>query len=131
MSKARILVADDDLALREMMRLSLEKEGYEVSAAADAASLARLAAERTFDLVVSDIYLGDGTAIDLLSTLAETNPRAEVILVTAQGTVETVAAAEEAAALHRDDQLVGVELAPIHRDGYLPRGSDHLVAGTV
>ncbi len=96
MSKATILVADDDAALREMMRLSLEKEGYEVSAAADAAAVARLLAERTFDLVVSDIYLGDGTAIDLLSTLEETNPRARVILVTAQGTVETVAAAREA-----------------------------------
>ncbi len=96
MSRARILVADDDVAMREMMRLSLEKEGYEVSAAATAAAVARLLAEGPFDLVVSDIYLGDGTAIDLLATVGEKSPRAKVILVTAQGTVETVAAAREA-----------------------------------
>jgi len=103
---ARILVADDDLALREMMRLSLSKEGYDVTAAADAAGVERaLAGEsddeggersKPFDLVVSDIYLGDGTALDLLARVEETHPGVPVILITAQGTVETVAAAREA-----------------------------------
>jgi len=92
----KILVADDDLTLREMMRLALTKEGYEVTAASDAATLDRLLGEDHFDLVVSDIYLGDGTAIDLLGRLHETHPDTPVILVTAQGTVETVAAARQA-----------------------------------
>ncbi len=91
-----ILVADDDLALREMMRLALSKEGYEVTSAGDAAAVDRALGEGSFDLVVSDIYLGDGTALDLLSRVHDTNPRAPVILITAQGTVETVAAAREA-----------------------------------
>jgi len=92
----KVLVADDDLALREMMHLALTKEGYEVTAAGDAATLDRLLGEDHFDLVVSDIYLGDGTAIDLLGRLHETHPDTPVILVTAQGTVETVAAARQA-----------------------------------
>jgi DNA-binding NtrC family response regulator len=92
----RVLVADDDLALREMMRLALSKEGYDVIAAGDAASVDRALGETSFDLVVSDIYLGDGTALDLLSRVRETNPDAPIILITAQGTVETVAAAREA-----------------------------------
>ena len=115
MTKAasRILVADDDLALREMMRLALSKEGYAVTAVADAAAVERaLTGEGTregggvasaddrspgrFDLVVSDIYLGDGTALDLLSRVEETNPGTPVILITAQGTVETVTAARDA-----------------------------------
>ena len=112
MTKAasRILVADDDLALREMMRLSLSKEGYDVTAVADAAAVERaLRGEGgddgggegargagRFDLVVSDIYLGDGTALELLARVEETNPGTPVILITAQGTVETVTAAREA-----------------------------------
>ncbi len=98
MTKApsRILVADDDLALREMMGLALTKEGYDVTAVADAAAVERVLNGDRFDLVVSDIYLGDGTALDLLSRVKETNPGAPVILITAQGTVETVAAAREA-----------------------------------
>ena len=46
--------------------------------------------------MVSDIYLGDGTALDLLARVEETNPGTPVILITAQGTVETVTAAREA-----------------------------------
>jgi len=105
----RILVADDDLALREMMRLSLSKEGYDVTAVADAAAVERAllaagtdgaegsrARDGRFDLVVSDIYLGDGTALDLLSRVEETHPGTPVILITAQGTVETVTAARAA-----------------------------------
>jgi DNA-binding NtrC family response regulator len=89
-------VADDDLALREMMRLALSKEGYEVTAAGDAAAVDRALDDGAFDLVVSDIYLGDGTALDLLARVRETHPDAPIILITAQGTVETVAAAREA-----------------------------------
>ena len=49
-----------------------------------------------YELVVSDIYLGDASAIDLLDEIQTTNPGAAIILVTAQGTVETAAAASAA-----------------------------------
>ena len=91
-----VLVADDDPALLEMMRLALVKEGFRVSAAASTAAARGLLADRAFDLVVSDIYLGDGTGIELLDDVRAANPDAVVILVTAQGTVETAAAAHHA-----------------------------------
>ncbi len=91
-----VLVADDDPALLEMMRLALAKEGHRVAAAVSAAAARELLAERTFDLVVSDIYLGDATGIDLLDDIRAASPDAAVILVTAQGTVETAAAAHHA-----------------------------------
>jgi two-component system response regulator AtoC len=92
----RILVADDDPALLEMMALTLSKEGFDVSRARSAAEARALIGSETFDLVISDIYLGDGTAIDLLDDLRTAHPAATVILVTAQGTVETAAAASAA-----------------------------------
>jgi DNA-binding NtrC family response regulator len=91
-----ILVADDDTALREMMALTLSKEGYAVRSAASAAEARELIAGQSFDLVVSDIYLGDATAIDLLAEIQSANPEAAIILVTAQGSIETAAAASAA-----------------------------------
>lgn len=58
-----ILVVDDDVALREMMSMTLKKEGFDVVSAASVAQARTLIAHTSFDLVVSDIYLGDGTAI--------------------------------------------------------------------
>jgi len=92
----RILVADDDPAMLEMMRLTLTKEGFQVESAATAAEARTLLERGAFDLIVSDIYLGDATAIDLLEHIRTTNADAAVILVTAQGTVETAAAANQA-----------------------------------
>jgi DNA-binding NtrC family response regulator len=91
-----ILVADDDTALREMMALTLSKEGYAVSSAASAAEARELIGGQSFDLVVSDIYLGDATALDLLTEIQSANPETAIILVTAQGSIETAAAASAA-----------------------------------
>jgi len=95
---ASILVVDDDTALREMMTMTLSKEGYQVTAAGSAAAAREALAAVSFDLVVTDIYLGDGTGIDLLTACRELAPEAKVILVTAHGTVETAARAEASGA---------------------------------
>jgi DNA-binding NtrC family response regulator len=93
---ARVLVADDDPALLEMMSLTLRKEGYDVSSAASARELRELIEGGPFDLVVSDIYLGDATAVELIDEIRAVDSEAAIILVTAQGTVETAAAASAA-----------------------------------
>lgn len=92
----RTLVVDDDSSLLEMMRLTLTKEGHEVQTASSAAEARKVLAESDFDLVVSDIYLGDDSAIDLVDQIRSSNPDAPIILVTAQGTIETAAAARAA-----------------------------------
>lgn len=91
-----VLVADDDPALLEMMRLALAKQGYRVTTAASAAEARAHLTAVAFDLVVSDIYLGDGSGIDLLEDIHAADPATAVILVTAQGSVETAAAAHHA-----------------------------------
>jgi DNA-binding NtrC family response regulator len=93
---AKVLVADDDPALLELMSMTLRKEGFEVSTAATATEARRLIAAGSFDLVVSDIYLGDATAIELLDEIQAHDPDVAIILVTAQGTIETAAAARAA-----------------------------------
>ncbi len=91
-----VLVVDDDTALREMMALTLKKEGYEVLTAGSAGEARSVLSRSAFDLVVSDIYLGDGTGIELLEDIKSAGADTAIILVTAQGTIETAAAAREA-----------------------------------
>jgi DNA-binding NtrC family response regulator len=92
--KQRILVVDDDDAMREMMALALGKEGYRVTSARSVAEADLALTERSFDLVVADIYLGDGTGLDLVDTVTNGHNDTRVILVTARGTVETAASAQ-------------------------------------
>ncbi len=91
--RPKILVVDDDTAMREMMKLSLGKEGFDVSAAASSADALDAVASGAFDVIVTDIYLGDGTGLELLEHCRTHSPHAKVILVTAHGTIETAASA--------------------------------------
>jgi len=94
--KLRVLVLDDDPSLLEMMRLTLVKQGFEVAAGASARQARELLEQAEYAAVVSDIYLGDASAIELLDEMRQHSPDAAIILVTAQGTVETAAAASAA-----------------------------------
>ena len=89
----RILVVDDDTAMRELMSLALGKEGFVVSTAASSADAVKAITPDAFDLMVTDIYLGDGTGLELLEHCQQVCPGARVILVTAHGTVETATSA--------------------------------------
>ena len=93
MARAKILVVDDDTAMREMMALALSKEGFEVRAAASSRAAEEAVSKGAFDVIVTDIYLGDGTGIELLERCRTQCPEARVILVTAHGTIETAASA--------------------------------------
>ena len=133
MARSKILVVDDDTAMREMMALALGKEGFNVHPAASADEARQAVGSTTFDLIVTDIYLGDGTGLELLEHCHEACPEAKVILVTAHGTIETAASARRLgvfdylakpfevdalvkrvrAALHRpSDRVAEVELGP-------------------
>jgi DNA-binding NtrC family response regulator len=88
-------VVDDDTAMREMMTLALSKEGFEVRSAASAEDAMNALAESRFDIIVADIYLGDGTGLDLLEHCRSQCPDSKVILVTAHGTIETATSARQ------------------------------------
>ena len=89
--KHRILVVDDDDAMREMMSLALAKEGYRVERAASAADGIAALRETEYDLVIADIYLGDGTGLDLVDAIEDRQTDTRTILVTARGSMETAA----------------------------------------
>ena len=89
----RILVVDDDLAIREMVAMTLEKSGYQVERADGFAAARTLLRGRRPDLVVSDIYMPGGTGLDLLNEVQELPDPPPLILMTAKGSIETAALA--------------------------------------
>ncbi|WP_243317113.1 sigma-54-dependent transcriptional regulator [Geothrix paludis] len=90
---AEILVVDDDLAIREMVAMALEKRGYRVMRAEGLTPAVAALRDRRPDLVVSDIYMPGGTGLDLLKALQAFDDPPPLILMTAKGTIETTAQA--------------------------------------
>ena len=86
-------MVDDDTAMRELMQLSLSKEGFNVRAAASSTDALDAASGDDFEVIVTDIYLGDGTGLELLEHCRHHCPGAKVILITAHGTIETATSA--------------------------------------
>jgi len=89
---ARVLVVDDDLAIREMVAMALSKAGFETLRAGSVAEARRRLAEKP-QLVVSDIYMPGEDGLALLAEIREMADPPAVILMTARGSVETAALA--------------------------------------
>lgn len=87
---ARILVVEDDQSLREVLRMFLGKAGHDVTVAGNGEKAVKtLSNDDEFDLVVTDLKLGELSGIDVLTCSKEHYPQTEVILMTAFSTVET------------------------------------------
>lgn len=90
----RVLLVEDDAALRDTLRRSLEMDGYESEVAASAKEAITRARERHFDLIVTDYNLGPGrNGLFLLSHLKKTGCGIPTILMSAyrEGRVEDAA----------------------------------------
>ena len=80
-----ILVADDDAAIRSLLRDFLEEEGYQVTEATSGQEALASLQEGNHDLVLLDVRLPGMTGLDVLKQLREKEGEVPVILVTAFG----------------------------------------------
>jgi len=78
-----ILVVDDELSMRQFLKILLEKEGYRIVTAANGAEAIDIAATDTIDLVVSDIRMPGINGLELLAILKAKTPALPVIMITA------------------------------------------------
>ena len=91
--KNRILVVDDEPSMREMLAIMLFKEGFEVLVAESRAAAAKVFAQGTVDMVITDVKLPDGDGIEILRHVKSASPQTVVIVMTAFGSTETAVAA--------------------------------------
>jgi two-component system response regulator HydG len=85
----KILVVDDQRNMRTTLALMLRSAGYEVDEAADGAKGKDLGAGGAYDVVITDLRMGDDDGIDVLRGIKEAQPNTEVIVMTAYGTIES------------------------------------------
>jgi len=85
----KILVIDDEAALRHMLRLVLEREGYSISDAANGVeALARLHQEN-FDLILCDVRMPEMDGLTFLRQAMKGIPAPTVIMMSAYGTIDS------------------------------------------
>ena len=84
----RVLVVDDEPAVREVLAVRIQGWGYAVRTAADMPETERQLREFVPDVVISDVVLGDTSGLDLLKRLKAGDPRRPVILITAHGSID-------------------------------------------
>lgn len=84
----KILIVDDEHAIRRTLCLLLEAERYKVLTAASAEEARARIAEERIDLIILDLCLGDDDGIALLKRTRETCADAECIIMTAFGSIE-------------------------------------------
>ena len=116
--KTRILIIDDDIGFRDLLRIHLSAAGYEVQVAEDGVTGGRALLAQTPDLIVSDLNMPFLDGFELLSLLhsdAET-AKIPVILLSGRSDGDTMAKAVELGAadfltkpVTRDQLLESIE----------------------
>ncbi len=94
----RILVVEDKASLRELLRKVLTAEGWEAVTASSAEEAAVLLREGAFHVVVTDLKLPGQDGHWVLSEAKRLDPKIEVIVLTAYGSIESSVRAVKAGA---------------------------------
>src|SRR6185436_17250598 len=84
----KILVVDDEPAMRRSLAIMLRREGYTVGEAPDGGLAVEYVDRDTVDLVIADLRMNGVSGLDVLRHVKRAHPDVEVILMTAYGTIE-------------------------------------------
>ena len=86
----RILIIDDEAAIRDSLETLLTLEGFTVTMAEEGNSGLDLLAREEFDLLLLDLSLPGESGMDLLPRIKASHPQLPVIMITAYGAVANV-----------------------------------------
>jgi DNA-binding NtrC family response regulator len=86
--RMRILIVDDEAAMREVLEIRLQEWGFEVFLAEDGEAGKEMSESCDPDIVLSDIIMPQYSGMDLLRILRSGNPFRPIILMTAQATID-------------------------------------------
>jgi DNA-binding NtrC family response regulator len=105
----RLLIVEDERSIRLALSGLLRREGYEVEQAEDGAEAIRRLAAEPFDLVLTDLALGEGASgMDVLRTVRAEQPATPVVMITAHGS-----------------EKIAVEAMKLGAEDYVPKPFDN------
>ena len=82
MDHNKILVVDVDAIILDLMKASLDTMGYKVTKASSADMASGALRVQRFDLVVTDLHLGEYNGIGVLQNVKTSNPLTQVVIIT-------------------------------------------------
>src|ERR1700754_3990861 len=85
----RILFADDEAHLRELMQMELPRLGHEVTVCPDGTAAIRALEKGTFDAALLDLKMPGLTSIEVLGKIRQLSPETQVVILTGHATVDT------------------------------------------
>ena len=101
---SRILLAEDDDAVRDLLKTALERDGFEVIAVANVCDALRCIATENFDALLSDLHMphaGDGFTV--VSAMRHTHPQAATLVLSGYPAIDE---ALSAIRLQADEVLI-------------------------
>ncbi len=85
----RVLIVDDDVSLRSLMRRQLENGGYAVAEADDGTNIAELFDREQIDLVISDVVMSSRGGVHVARDVRQIRPGVPIIFVTGMLSVDS------------------------------------------
>lgn len=88
-SDFKILIAEDDEIVRDVMVRFLQDEGYSIFTANDGVSAIKLLRVEEIRLVLTDLRMPGADGMEVLRNAVQINPKTAVVILTAYGTLDT------------------------------------------
>jgi two-component system response regulator AtoC len=88
-TSAHLLVVDDDPITINLLKEVLSKEGYDVTTALSGEEAIARGTDNLFDIVITDVRMGDKDGMEVLRSFKKIAPETTVIMITAFGSIET------------------------------------------
>ena len=81
----KILVADDEEGIRNLVSHWLERDGYTLHSVPNASEARRYLESHTVDLVITDVVMPDGDGFELIADLRKRHPQAKIVAMSGDG----------------------------------------------
>ena len=88
-TRPRILIVDDEPSMRDMLRIVLRRDGFDVSVAENGTQAVAMLQQQPFDLLLSDIRMPDVSGVEVLRAAKEINGDIVAFMMTAFASTET------------------------------------------
>ena len=83
----RLLIADDDNEIRELLEFDLAQSGYSVDCAKDGEEALQKALSNNYDLILLDVMMPKMNGFDVCKNIRATKPEIPILMLTAKGTI--------------------------------------------
>ena len=89
MSEARVLVVDDEKSMRDLLAITLQKAGYDVTLAEGGGAAVEAIRRESFDAIITDLRMPKVDGLQVLRSAKDLSPDTAVVMVTAMASTET------------------------------------------